>query len=95
MNLSKFQMMKKADNPGGYQCVLEFNETTQLSIITGVGAYGNDNAPYEIAVIKNGDLTKMPGITDNDTVRGYLTESDVDSIITKLYILTGKEPFQV
>lgn len=95
MNLSKFQMMKKADNPGGYQCVLEFNETTQLSIITGVGAYGNDNAPYEIAVIKNGDLTKMPGITDNGTVRGYLTEDDVDSIITKLYILTGKEPFQV
>lgn len=95
MNLSKFQMMEKADNPGGYQCVLEFDEKTQLSIITGSGAYGNDTAPYEIAVIVNGLMTRMPGITDNDTVRGYLTEDEVDSIITKLYILTGKEPFQV
>lgn len=94
MNLSNFQMIKKITRDT-YQCVLEFNETTQLSIISGKGAYGNDDAPYEIAVFKNGDLTKMPGITDNDTVRGYLTEDDVNAIITKLYILTGKEPFQV
>lgn len=94
MNLSKFQMIK---NPirDSCQCVLEFNETTQLSIISGSVAYGDADAPYEIAVIVNGDLTKMPGITDNDTVRGYLTEDDVDVIITKLYVLTGKEPFQV
>ena len=96
MNLSKFEMIEKADNPGGYQCVLEFDEKTQLSIITGSGAYGNDTAPYEIAVIVNGLMTGMPGITgDDELVRGHMTELEVDSVIKKLYTLTKKEPKQV
>jgi hypothetical protein len=95
MNLSNFEMIEKADNPGGYQCVLEFDEKTQLSIITGRGAYGNDDAPYEIAVIVNGHMTEMPGITGDELVRGYMTESEVDIVIKKLYTLTGNQPEQV
>ena len=95
MNLSSFEMIEKADNPGGYQCVLEFGDHYQLSIITGSGAYGNDNAPYEIAVIVNGHMTRMPGITGDELVRGYMTELEVDTVIKKLYTLTKKEPKQV
>jgi hypothetical protein len=38
----------------------------------------------------------MPGITnEGDTVKGWLTESDVDAIISKMYFLTGTTPRQV
>lgn len=97
LELKSFEMIEKADFPGGYQCVLEFGDNTQLSIISGNGAYGNKNAPYEIAVIKDGDFAGLPGIIDldNNQVRGYLTEDDVDAIIKKMYLLTGKTPSQV
>ena len=41
-------------------------------------------------------MTELPGITnEDDTVRGYLTEAEVDAIIMKLYTITGTEPTQV
>ena len=96
LELSSFEMIEKADILGDYQCVLEFGDEYALSIVTGKGAYSTETAPYEIAVIKHGDLTHMPGITDeDDTVKGYLTESDVDAIIKKMFLITGKTPVQV
>ena len=96
LELSSFEMIEKADILGDYQCVLAFGDEYELSIISGQGAYSTEAAPYEIAVIKNGDLVEMPGITDeDDTVKGYLTEADVGAIIKKMYLLTGKTPSQV
>lgn len=96
MQLADFEMIEKADIPGGYQCVLEFGDHYQLSIITGVGAHGNEDAPYEIAVIKHGDLVEMPGITaEGDTVRGCLTEADVSAIIKKMHTITTRIPRQI
>ena len=97
LELSSFEMIKtKGTNKlGSAQCVLEFGEY-ELSIITGAGSYSTKNAPYEIAVIKHGDFLEMPGITaENDTVKGYLTESDVSVIIKKMYLITGKTPRQI
>jgi hypothetical protein len=38
----------------------------------------------------------LPGITeDDDSVKGRLTEADVDAIIKKMYLLTGKTPRQI
>jgi len=38
----------------------------------------------------------LPGITeDGDTVKGYLTEADINAIIKKMYLITGKSPRQV
>jgi len=38
----------------------------------------------------------MPGITNKgDTVKGWLTESDVDAIMCKMYFLTGTTPRQI
>ena len=79
--------------PKGAQSILHFGDY-ELSIInTG---YGADQGLYEIAVIKHGNLVEMPGITDEgDTVKGYLTEADVDAIIKKMYLITGKTPRQI
>ena len=97
LELSSFEMIENtADFLGKHQCVLSFGDEYELSIISGKGAYSTETAPYEIAVIKHGDLTHMPGITDeDDTVKGYLTEADVDLIIKKMYLITGKTPRQI
>ena len=96
LELSSFVMIEKADILGDSQCVLAFGDEYELSIISGQGAYSTKNAPYEIAVIKNGDLVEMPGVTaEGDSVKGYLTEADVGAIIKKMYLITGKSPRQV
>ena len=47
-------------------------------------------------MIKCGALQVMPGITnEDDSVKGYLTEADVDTIIKKMYLITGKTPRQI
>ena len=97
LELKSFEMMENTqDYLGKHQCVLNFGDDYELSIISGKGAYGTEDAPYEIAVIKHGELEEIPGITDEgDTVKGYLTEADVDTIIKKMYLITGKSPRQI
>lgn len=96
LELKSFEMIEKVDMPGQYQCVLDFDDNVQLSIITGKYTYGGDRGLYEIAVFKDGDFAGLPGIVDvEEQVRGYLTESEVDVIIKKIYTLTGKTPSQV
>jgi len=96
LELSSFEMIEKVDHLGSHQCVLSFGDDYELSIISGQGAYSTKTAPYEIAVFKHGDFTHMTGITDeDDAVKGYLTESDVDAIIKKMFLITGKSPRQI
>ena len=93
LKLDSFEMKEK--DLGGYQAVLSFGEY-ELSVISGDGAYGSTNAPYEIGVFKNGDMIHMPGITDeDDSIKGWLTKSDIDAIISKMYFLTGTIPRQI
>ena len=96
LELSSFEMIEKADILGDYQCVLAFGDEYELSIISGQYAHSTKTSPYEIAVLKHGDLVEMPGITEEgDTVKGYLTEAQVSAIIKKMYFLTGKSPRQI
>jgi len=97
LKLKSFEMIETtADFLGKHQCVLSFGDEYELSIISGKGAYSTEAAPYEIAVIKHGNLVEMPGITDEgDTVKGYLTKADIDAIIKKMYLITGKKPRQI
>ena len=93
LELDSFEMLEK--DLGGYQAVLSFGDT-ELSIISGDGAYGNKTAPYEIGVFRHGEMIVLPGITKpDDTIKGYLTKSDVDAIIKKMYLLTGTKPRQI
>ena len=95
MKLANFEMIEKDYMPGGFQSLISFGEHHQLSVISGNGAYGSKNAPYEIAVFINGELANLPGITEtDDTVKGYLTEDEVDTIIKKLHTITKEIPVQ-
>ena len=103
MKLADFKWMTKhngrdrTENFGG-QIVLDFGKY-HLSIIDD--GYGRERNLYEIGLFDANDgvassMTELPGITDEgDTVRGHLTESDVDAIIVKLYTITSTEPTQV
>jgi hypothetical protein len=74
----------------GVQCVLEFGNSFELSIVQHGGSYGSKQGLYEIAVFENGRQKIMPGITENyDTVKGYLSKEDVTSIIKKMISMTG------
>ena len=97
LELSSFEMLRK-DGGTGCQAVLDFGNY-HLSIIDD--GYGADRGLYEIGVFSAADglasdLVNLPGITeDGDTVKGYLTEADINAIIKKMYLITGKSPRQV
>jgi len=95
MKLKDFELLE-TDMPKGVQAVLDFG-AYHLSIINNEVSYGNKQGLYEIAVFDNSsEQVNLPGITDdNDTVKGWLTESDIDAIIKKMYTITGTTPRQI
>ena len=94
MKMNNFKMMP-TEMPKGIQAILDFGKY-ELSIVQNESSYGNKQGLYEIAVFKDGDQHELPGITEEgDTVKGFLTEDDVDCIIKKLYSITGVEPKQI
>lgn len=94
MKLKDFQLLE-TDVPKGVQALLQF-DNYELSIINNEASYGNKQGLYEIAVFKDGEQCELPGVTHpGDTVKGWLTESDVDAIIKKMYFLTGTTPRQI
>ena len=94
MKMSDFEMMP-TEMPKGVQAVLDFGDY-ELSIIQNDCSYGGDRGLYEIAVFKNGDQHELPGVTaPGDTVKGFLSEEDVNGILKKMYLITGKMPEQV
>ena len=54
--------------------------------------HGNANGLYEIAVFQGNDQVELPGITEQgDTVKGFLSEKQVEGIMLKLHAVTGNE----
>jgi hypothetical protein len=95
MKLSDFKMMK-TKSPNGVQVILRFGGKYDLSIVQNEMSYGNQQGLYEIAVFEDMDQVELPGITNKgDTVKGWLTEKDVDSIIKKMYTVTMETPVQI
>jgi len=94
MKLANFELME-TEMPKGVQVLLQFNDY-ELSIVKNEMSYGNKQGLYEIAVFKDNGQVELPGITaEGDTVKGWLTKSDVDAIIKKMYFLTGTTPRQI
>jgi hypothetical protein len=98
LELKSFEMLRKERGTDGRQAVLDFGDY-HLSIINdGLGA---DRGLYEIAVFSAADgvasdTIELPGITEAGViVKGNLTEAEVDVIIKKLYLITGKTPSQI
>mgnify|MGYP000530702363 CR=1 FL=1 len=95
MQLKDFEMMP-TDVPNGVQAVLQFGEDYELSIVSNEFSYGGSKGLYEIMVIKNGKQSELPGVTyQGDSVKGYLSEEDVNGILKKMYLITGKQPTQI
>ena len=94
MKLKDFKMLE-TEMPKGVQAILNFGEY-ELSIVQNESSYGNKQGLYEIAVFKDGDQHELPGITaEGDTVKGFLTEEDVNMILKKMYLFTGNIPQQI
>lgn len=94
MKLKDFQLLE-TETPKGIHCLLKFGEY-ELSIIKNESSYGGKQGLYEIAVFKGNYQVELPGITaQGDTVKGWLTESDIDAILTKMYTITGTEGKQI
>ena len=85
--------LNETEFPKGGQVMIDFG-LYELSIInTG---YGGKQGLYEIAVFKGNYQVELPGITaQGDTVKGWLTESDIDAILLKMYTITGTEGTQI
>lgn len=85
----------ESDIPKGVQAIINFG-LYELSIIKNESSYGGKKGLYEIGVFKGNQMVEMPGVTvPGDTVKGYLTESEVDAILLKMYTITGKEGKQI
>lgn len=95
MNFNELKF-KETTMPAGVQANLFFEDGYELSIVKNTSSYGNAQGLYEIAVFKGNDQVEMPGVTEEgDTVKGFLTEEGVTSIIKKMFFLTGgSEPVQ-
>jgi hypothetical protein len=94
MKLKDFQLLE-TDVPKGVQAVLYFGKY-ELSIVQHSFSYGGKQGLYEIAVFEDARQIELPGVTaPGDTVKGFLTESDIDAIISKMYFLTGNTPRQI
>ena len=94
MKLKDFKLLE-TEIPKGVQAILQFGDY-ELSIIQSEASYGGDKGLYEIGVFKGEDMEELPGITaPGDTVQGYLTESEVDAIIKKMYTITATMPVQI
>ena len=94
MKMSDFEMML-TEMPKGVQAVLDFGDY-ELSIVQNECSYGNKQGLYEIAVFKGNEQYELPGVTQpGDTVKGFLSEEDVNGILKKMYLITGKMPQQV
>jgi hypothetical protein len=89
----KFKDLKFGKLFDGVQAVLKFGEDYELSIVQHSGSYGGKQGLYEIAVFfQDKGQVEMKGITrDGDTVKGYLSEQEVDGIILKMMALTGED----
>jgi len=95
MKLSNFKMMETV-SPNGVQVILRFGGKYDLSIVQNEMSYGNKQGLYEIAVFEDMDQVELPGITaEGDTVKGWLTEKDVDTIIKKMHTITMETPVQI
>ena len=76
---------KETTMPKGIQALLSFGGDYELSIVKNESSYGNHKGLYEIAVFKDNDQVELPGITrEGDTVKGFLSENDVEGIIEKM-----------
>ena len=86
----KFEDIKFVSLYDGKSAVIPFGKY-ELSIVSHSHSYGGKQGLYEIAVFNadTNDQVELPGVTrEGDTVKGFLTESDVVCIIKKMQAIS-------
>jgi len=69
-----------------------------LSIVRHSGSYGGKDGLYEIGVFdeSNEKMIELSGITaPGDTVKGFLTENDVNDVLDQITTRTGTNPIDI
>jgi len=95
MKLENLKMVE-TKNPNGVQAKVQFGPHYELSIVKSDFSYGGSQGLYEIAVFLDQQMHELPGITQpGDTVKGFLTEDDVNDILSSMTQLTKREPQQI
>ncbi len=69
----------------GLQWLIKFKNGYEASVISGKYAYTDSEHPYELAVLKDGELCYDTPITDD--VIGHLTADEVGEILEKIELL--------
>lgn len=89
MKFRKYEAEKREgtynDVVGIRQWLIGFKNGYEASVISGKYTYTDKEHPYELAVLKNGELCYDTPITDN--VIGYLTADEVGKILEKIEAL--------
>jgi hypothetical protein len=84
-NTTTFESLNFNPHPMGFgkQCVVQFPNGYSASIVQSEYTYGGKEGLYELAVFgKDGNITYDTPITND--VEGYLSESDVESLLTQI-----------
>ena len=66
----------------GFQWLIKFKNGYEASIISGKYAYTDSEHPYELAVLKDGELCYDTPITDD--VIGHLAADEAGEILEKI-----------
>lgn len=89
MKFGKYEAEKREgtynDEVGIRQWLIGFKNGYEASVISGKYTYTDKEHPYELAVLKNGELCHDTPIT-NDVI-GHLTADEVGEILEKIEAL--------
>ena len=82
----KFQdiKFKSTDHNNGIQALLDFGKY-QMSIVQHDYSYGGSKGLYEIGMFEGETMVEVPGVTEEgDTVKGFMSEDDIEEAIKKM-----------
>jgi len=83
-------LMKFKDGRATYTGVGNFSNGFSLSVVRHSGSYGGEQGLFEIMLMRNDKPISLPPITEEgDTIKGFLTEEQVNSIIADTRDLPG------
>ena len=86
--VSDYQMFDGDLKGSEYGGEIDFDNGYGLSIVKHKSSYGGTKGLFEIMLTRNGNPYSLPPITeDGDTVKGFLTKKEVDSIISDVELL--------
>ena len=86
--VSDYLMFDDSLKGSEYGGEIDFDNGYGLSIVKHKSSYGGTKGLFEIMLTRNGNPYSLPPITeDGDTVKGFLTKEEVDSIISDVELL--------